>query len=267
MSFDACFAQAVLDPQRSPPSHLCAPDPASLERRFAVHRNTFVSGMIESLSASFPVVAALVGPDFFQWMARSYVFARPPTSPLPLEHALGFPDFVGSFEPAAGLEYLHDVARLEAARLRACHARDEPPIDPATLRALTSPPERLWLARVTLHPSTYWLESGYAVWTLWQAHQAGADHVAKAVAAVDVELSEGAIVFRPALEVLTQPLPDGGGVFLAALEASLTLGEAIDSAMRQSRSADPASLLGLLLAGAATHFHDHDYDQDHSNAD
>jgi hypothetical protein len=71
--------------------------------------------LTEALKDAFPAVHRIVGPEFFQAMARAYIVLEPPRSPILLDYGAGFPDFIGEFEPAAVLPYLADVARIERA--------------------------------------------------------------------------------------------------------------------------------------------------------
>ena len=73
------FAAALQVPTLSVPPGLRVGGRYAAERRFAVHRNNFVVGLIDALAESFPVAEALVGPEFFRAMAREFAGANPPT--------------------------------------------------------------------------------------------------------------------------------------------------------------------------------------------
>ncbi len=129
------FAAALLDAALPMPQGLVGPDGEPSPKRFAVYRNNVVVGLTETLKDAFPAVRRIVGPEFFQAMARAYVVLEPPRSPILLDYGAGFPDFIGPFEPAAVLPYLADVARIERAWAEAYHAPEAPPIDPAAFPA------------------------------------------------------------------------------------------------------------------------------------
>ncbi|MCP2936872.1 DNA-binding domain-containing protein, partial [Salmonella enterica subsp. enterica serovar Typhimurium] len=78
----------------------------------------------------------IVGAEFFRAMARVYVRVQPPRSPIMLDYGAGLPDFIRSFEPAAVLPYLEDVARIERAWTEAYHAPEASPIDPSVFNAV-----------------------------------------------------------------------------------------------------------------------------------
>src|SRR5260370_12982563 len=160
------FAAAILDPALPMPDGLVGPDHEPGPKRFAVYRNNVVAGLTETLKDAFPAVHRIVGTDFFRAMARAYVMVEPPRSPIMLDYGAGFPDFIRQFDPAAGLPYLADVARIERAWTEAYHTPEASPIDLAVLAAI--PPERLPEIRLRLHPSIRLVWSQYPALTIWQ---------------------------------------------------------------------------------------------------
>jgi len=153
----ADFAAALADPT--------LPAPAGSGRRFDAHRNNRAVSLIEALEASFPVVRRLVGNDFFRAAAKAYIRRHPPRTPVLLLYGETFGAFLEGFEPARGVAYLGDVARLEWARLNAFHAADAEPLSLARLAEV--PQERLADLRFTLHPSLQLLASRWPVASLW----------------------------------------------------------------------------------------------------
>ena len=131
----AGFAAALLDPAAPVPAGIVGPDRRPAPRRFAVYRNNVVSALANAVAGSFPAVKRIVGEDFFRAMARAYVLAEPPTSPVLLDYGITFPDFIARFAPAASLPYLPDVARIERRWREAYHAEDAEPLPPDALGA------------------------------------------------------------------------------------------------------------------------------------
>ncbi|MXP61884.1 DUF2063 domain-containing protein [Roseomonas sp. M0104] len=216
-AFQAGFARALLDPEAAPPTGLRAAPGADLARRFAVYRNNVAHGLIAALALRHPAVQRLVGKDFFAGMARAFVQHHPPRSPVLLEYGDGFPEFVAGFPPAAGLPYLADVARLEAARVGAYHAADVPPL---RLEAVADAAQDAPL-RLALHPAARLLRSPHPVVTLW-AMNAGEMPLGP-VASWE---GEEALVTRPDLQVLVHRLPPGGAGFAMALGTGAGLADA-----------------------------------------
>ncbi|MGF1594127.1 MAG: putative DNA-binding domain-containing protein [Kiloniellaceae bacterium] len=230
----AGFAAALSDPARPAPEGLRRP----VGRRFAVHRNNMTVALIEALETAFPAVRRLVGDDFFRAAARVYLRREPPRSPVLLLYGETFGNFLDGFEPARGVPYLGDVARLEWARLSAYHAADAEPLTVARLAEV--PQDRLGELRFALHPSLRLLTSRYPVAALWAA--AGGGDSAREV---DMTKGEEVAVVRPALAVELRVLPPGGYGFIAALAGGAALGEAAEAAL----AGDPGFDLAVHLQG------------------
>lgn len=223
MSFQSTFANALLDLEELPPAGVDA-GAADPRRRFAVHRNNMVAGLVKALVTRFPATVKIVGAEFFDAMARAFVLAHPPRSPQLARYGDGFPDFIDAFAPAREVAYVADVARIEAARTRAYHAADAAPVGADSFAALAS--EVLGGIRVQLHPSVEIIRSPHPIVTIWAMNSGG-----PALAPIENWCGEDALVARPYLEVNVHVLPPGGAEFLHALAAGRTLGEAAQHAL------------------------------------
>ena len=246
------FADALLRPQAPIPAQLRSWNGSDPARRFDVHRNNVMSSLLRALQDAFPVTCRLVGDDFFRAMASEYVRAEPPSSPVLLDHGANFAAFVETFEPAAPVVYLADMARLERARLEAFHAMDAVAMAPDQFRPWLEAPEQLMRCRLQLHPSRRLLPSLRPVLALWQAHAPGVDHGLEA--ALDLASGprrEDVLVLRPAFDVQALALGPGLAATLAALADGAMLGEALDvGAAHEGFELDAA--LAVLVHGGAT---------------
>jgi uncharacterized protein (UPF0276 family) len=205
------FARALLDPERPVPPGLVGPDGEPSERRFAVYRNNVVSGLIDTLQAAFPAVCRIVGPEFFRAMARVYVAQEPPDSPILLGYGAGLPDFIGTFEPAATLPYLSDVARIERAWAGAYHAADVSSLDLSVLAQIA--PDALSGLELRLGPWVRLIRSAFPALTIWRMNVG--DGVP---AAVDLEAGgENVLVARPGTEVELRLLSPANSEFVQSL--------------------------------------------------
>jgi len=248
------FATALLDADRPVPGAVTSHTARIPRARFAVYRNNVIVGLGEALCKQFPVVEKIVGEEFFAAMARVFVTEHPPRSPLLVRYGEVFPEFIGTFAPAAELPYLADVARLEVARTLAYHAADAAPLDPSHWQALDA--GSLRDARITLQPSMQILRSQYPIVTIWAMNSGEAE-----LRPIDHWRAEDALVLRPNLDVEVRVLPAGGAVFLAALAAGAPLAEAAASAKTDhpdfDLTANLAELIGVGLAinlvGTTTH--------------
>lgn len=238
------FAGAVLDPAVTIPDGIVGPDGDQSPRRFAVYRNNVVAGLIAALMESYPVVTKIVGEEFFSAMARQFVSAHPPASPVMLEYGDGFAEFIQSFEPAASLPYLADVAHIERAWIEAYHAADANALTGNDFASISQ--SSLPRLRLQLHPTLRFLISNYPALTIWKMN------VDDAVSAVDLESGgEEILICRPAYDVHAFPLPEGTSKFLESIQR----GQTLDSAAQNVWVAVPGfeitrALTGLIECGA-----------------
>lgn len=193
-----------------------------------------------ALRLSYPAVHRLVGADFFEGTARSFIERHPPECACLDDYGAEFPYFLSGFAPASSLPYLPDVARLEWAVGRALHAADAEPLDPRRLAALGDA-ER---ARVTFlpHPSLAFVQVRHPADDIWRAVLEEDD---ASLSAIDPAAS-------PAW-LLVQGLPAGVEVrrmsesawrFTAALHA----GRPLAAALAEARDIDAPALLAEHLA-------------------
>ena len=242
----AAFAAGLIDPHRDTPPVIAGPNGKAASRRYDVYRNNVTVSLIEALAAVYPAVQRITGPDFFRAMARFHVRATPPTSPLLFEYGRDFPAFIESYDYAQSLPWLADVARIERAWLDAYHAADAAPLSPAALSAVA--PERLPDLVFIPHAATRMVRSQFSAVTIFAANR-GSEPVGR----IDASIAEDALITRPDVDVVVRTLPPGGAVFLDALTAGHTLGDAAAAALACSPAFDIATnIAGLIEAGAFT---------------
>ena len=218
--------------------------------RFEVYRNNVVTSLVRSLEKTYPVVSRLVGPEFFQAMARVYVESDPPRTPALIDYGATFPRFLVNFEPVRDLPYLSDVAALEWLRTRSYHAADEPHAEPSEIAALAaSDPAQLG---VILHASAHLVRSDFPVVSIWRTNSCD-DEVREI--GPDIPGEQGLIV-RQHLEVRLISLDAGAYTFIAALQARSTLAAAATAALAVDPTTSISHALALLIAtGAIRHIH------------
>ncbi len=214
---------------------------ASSASRFEVHRNNVAAGILGVLEARFGVVKQLVGEGFFRAMAADYVAGEPPQSPILMLYGKTFPAFVASFEPAADVPYLADVAQLEWLQHTAYHAADATPIGAAELVAI--PPQAVGDIRLDLHPSLGLLASDYPARSIWLLHQTG-DAAPQGKIAGD---AEHALILRPQLTVETHGVGGAMHDFVDALRSGQPLNGAAEIALSQDDHFDLQAALAALI--------------------
>lgn len=210
-------------------------------RRLAIHRHHVRDSLAAALAATFPTVQAVVGADFFRGLARAFIDRSLPTQPVLSEYGAGFADFVAGHEPARGLPYLADVARLDWALNLAFHAPADGRVTAAELAAL--PADRLPLLPLALSPGTALLASRYPLDRIWAAAQPGASADA-------VDLNSGGVcllVLRRADDAAFVSLSAGEAAFIASLSEGRPLEEAAVAADRAGPGFDLSVSFSRLL--------------------
>jgi Putative DNA-binding domain len=201
--------------------------------RLNVYRNTFVTGLTKALRLSFPAIHRLVGKDFFEGAAAVFIAGQPPRAAYLDDYGADFAQFLSGFAPAASLEYLADVARLEWAVNRAIHALDVEPFDLARLETLV--PEDQARVSFVPHPSIGLLRTDYPVDVIWRGVLAGDD---AALAAVDLKSGPvHLLVERRATGVEVSRLPAAAWRFAHALCDGRPLVDVFDACSREQGEA------------------------------
>lgn len=239
-TFESSFAKALLDVEQPIPLGINAPAAAVPTRRFAVHRNNIVVGLVKVLKGRFPVVEKIVGDEFFKVMAHAFIVEHPPRSPLLAVYGDDFAGFIAGFSPACQLTYLADVAQIEAARTRAYRAADAAPVDPGRFAALDA--RAIDAIRFEMHPSVEIIRSSHPIVTIWAMHSGE-----QTLAPIEHWRREDALVARPYLDVEIRSLPPGGAAFLLALASGRPLGEAAQDAFADGPDFDLASNVAGLI--------------------
>jgi hypothetical protein len=240
--FQEAFAKALLDPDAAPDTEVAA---LAARPAFAVYRNTVMKGWIDALRANFPAVARIVGDEWFRAAAATYARAAPPSDPTLLRFGASFPEFLGSFDPAAGLPYLPAVARLDRFWTDAHAAPDGDVLDPASVAGLA--PGALARAVLHPHPAARWAWFADApIHTIWSRNRSDEPW--------DGELdwrAEGALITRPLDAVASAGIGAPECAFLDACAAGGTLDAATRAALDAQGDADLAQLMSTLLTAGA----------------
>jgi hypothetical protein len=208
----------------------------------AVYRNNIHASLSKALADKFPVVAQLVGEEFFKFAANEYFNTAPPSSPLIANYGDRFPQFLDAFEPARSVPYLADMAQLEIAWLEAYRAADADPLDAqAILAAGDGDPSDLVF---TLHPSLRLFKSPFAVGSIWRRHQSDA-------APEDINASAGEciLIVRPEREVRLSIISAGAFAALERLHAGENVADALGHAAMVDDSFDPQATFEIILGG------------------
>ncbi|MGB0720048.1 MAG: putative DNA-binding domain-containing protein [Bdellovibrionales bacterium] len=211
------------DALNSPPDDLASvfeSGDIALPARLKVYRNNIVGSLTDIMAAGFPALEKLVGKDFFETAARSFILKNPPQSGCLTFYGQGFAEFLAAFAPAASLPYLPDIARLEIALNDSYYAADDRPLRAEDLAAIA--PEDLGNTVLALRDSVKLLQSPYPVCAIYDFALADDPQ-----GTLDINSGgESVMVSRPHLETQIAPLAHDEFVMLSALAQSIPLGEA-----------------------------------------
>lgn len=239
-------------------------DPA----RFEVHRNHYVITLVEALETTFPVVRRVVGEHFFRQAARAFVRAEPPVRPCLFEYGGGLGSFLSTYGPAAELDYLADLARLEWAVNEAWHAADAAAFEADELAGFDA--AALEVLALGLHPRYRLVVSPWPVDRIWRANRATEGEPET----VALEAGPARVLVRRAGdEIELAALGGAETALLLTLGRGARLGEALEAAAAAAQpETDPgACFLRLAALGALARrealSHSHHHSHPHPSAD
>lgn len=235
MSRNAQFAETLLRADAPIPTGLNDGQGRSATARFNVYRNNVAVSLTDALATSFPVVAQMVGDEFFRAMAGLALRDAPPSNPLMATFGSDFPDFLERFPPVAHLPYLADVARIENAVRRAYHAADVVAFGADDLAQMDE--VSLLSTAFSQGPAVTLLRSDHPVATLWHNHQPDS-------CPAPLTGAEDILIARPEFDPVVVALPPGAYKVLAACDGETRFAEAIAAG---GDTLDLASLLQIIL--------------------
>ncbi|HKW82261.1 MAG TPA: DNA-binding domain-containing protein [Burkholderiaceae bacterium] len=215
----------------------------STAQRLQIYRHNLFESLAGALGAVYPVLAQLVGDEYFRQLARRFIAQHPlRTGNL---HGFGheLAQLLRELPSAAELPYLADVAALEWAWHEVYHEADDDPLDPARLAEV--PAARQLGLGLQLVSAARIVESPYPVLRIWRAHQPDADPAAP------LSLADGGVrllVLRRRLEIEFVLLGDGEARWLGLLASGATLADATIAALGRDPAFDLAATLGRHLA-------------------
>lgn len=167
---DAVFESGATGPALTAVSnHIEADAGLSAAEHVLIYRRAIFATLVRTLGAIHPVCERLIGEEFFNAMAQIFARQTPSESPDLGDYGENFSDFIASFEPAAELTYLADIARLEWHWHRAFHAPDETGIDVAALGAIDEADTDRIVFQLPVSASL--LRSDFPIQRIWQVNQ------------------------------------------------------------------------------------------------
>ncbi|HJW03354.1 MAG TPA: DNA-binding domain-containing protein [Azospira sp.] len=224
----------------------CAGTSEQAARGLAAYRRGVLGNLSAAVQATYPVLAAIVGPDFLAAAARRYALERPSCSGDLNAYGGDFDQFLAGYAPAAALPYLPAVACLEWLIQEVSGAEDGPEQDLAALAATA--PEAWGELCFQLDPAHGCLAEDWPVARIWEVNQPGYAGDFQ----VDFERGQTVLVHRRPQGIAVEALPPGEYALLEALGTGASLATAVEAAA-QDEGFDLAAALqrgitqGLLL--------------------
>jgi hypothetical protein len=237
--FQSDFAKALFEHDESRAARWL------IQPAFAVYRNTVMKGCLDALEANYPSIVRLVGHEWFRSAAAVFVGKHPPRDGALVDYGCGFPAFLRSFEPAAELTYLPDVARLDRFWTESHTAADAMPLSAGDLAQLA--PDALTACRLVPHPAARWAWfDEQPIYSIWARNRTDAEPQDELL-----WRSEGALLTRPQDAVLWQSAGRADCAFMEACAAGRTLSEAAERAHQADLLADLTGVVARLLSAGA----------------
>ena len=195
-------------------------------QRTQIYRNNVATGFTEALRAVYPVVERLVGEGFFLYAANEYANRYPSVSGNLHSYGTEFASFLSTFEPAQGLKYLPDIAKMEWCYHEVYHERDADYLDLEALSQID--PARYGSLRFELNPASRLMQSTFPILDIWRVNQEGykGDQT--------VDLQSGGIqllLLRNGEEIEFHPLSAAEYEMLAHMHQGRKLNECLDMAV------------------------------------
>lgn len=199
----------------------------------AIHRKNFFTATRRVLAELYRTVEALVGPEFFAVMARDFILADPPASPVMMDYGAEFAGFIARYPAVRDLAYLPDMAAFEWEMHQIRHAAEAEALEPDELAALS--PEALVRLELSLVPAARVFVSDYAVARLWHAHWIEPVNLSSLGPIDDATC---VLMVRRDLEVSVISLTWGQAVLLESVQGGAGLGVATAMALEEDEAHD-----------------------------
>jgi hypothetical protein len=218
--------------------------------RLRIYQRNVSENYTQSLRSSYPVIASLVGEDYFKNAARQLQLVHPSQSGDLAEVGAAFPELLLERHHTDQFRYLADVARLEWLCQKSLRAAEHTPLERAKLAAVV--PADYDQLHFLLHPAVHLFQSPYPCLKIWQSHADESIHNDR------IDLDGGGVRVAIALSsrsLVFHPLSDSEYVFLDALHSNVPLAGAVEVAIVADPSFDAAAMMRRgVLAGLIVDF-------------
>lgn len=213
---------------------LASPRGSDATQGLAAYRSNAAAIAERALAGTYPTIAALVGEETFNRLARGLWQRHPPECGDLGEWGAALPVFIADQASLAAEPYLADSARLDWLVHRAARAADDAEAAPALQALAEHAPDALHLR---LRAGCALLASAWPVAAVWLAHQrqqsthaASDERFAAVRSAFAAGTRQTAFVWRDGFVVRVEALADDAAAFVGALLRGEALATALDAA-------------------------------------
>lgn len=228
-------------------NHFVHPANRGAEQGLDAYQASIRANLAAALTATYPLVQAIVGPDFFAAAARAYAMQVPSRSGDLNDYGDEFDRFLAAYAPAATLAYLPDVARLEWCIQQVHTAPAAPGQD---LAALADIDGAHWGGLCfRLDPGHRLLASAWPLARIWAVNQPGYE----GDFTVDFAQGQSVLVQRQAEGVRVIALTTSEYRFLEVLGQGRALAEAVAVALEHDPDFDLGAVLHTHLGSGLIH--------------
>ncbi len=221
---------------------------AQAARGLVAYRSNGHAMAERALRAAYPVIAAMLGEQNFELLARDLWHTHPPRGGDLAQWGAALSGFLQASDPLSDAPYLGDVARAEWALHRAASAADAEPDRTSFARLASEDPQGLALV---LSPGTTVVGSRYPVASLVTAHLHGHPSLAEAGHRLRQGEGEHALVWRQGLRPRIAATTPPAAALVQALQAGADLPGALDAACAAD-AGPPAFDFSAWLTAAVT---------------
>ena len=194
----------------------------------------------EALDEAYPAVRHVVGGTAFAELVRRYAPSVPTGLYSLTDVGSELPRCLTTDVLTAGLPMLPDLAALEWRVLRAFHAHERAPFDPASVTHWGL--DQWERARVVFQPSVALVRSAWPILDVWELRETP-------IAEIDLEVEgrpQNVLVSRNGAGVVCEPVESAEAVVMEALLESVPLGESLERLVVASE--DVADVSGWFAA-------------------
>jgi len=210
----------------------------------SVYRNGYLRTCFDALAGNFPVVKAIVGEDYFRDLARGYINRHPPTRGTLVAYGEHFAGFIRQLEKEPGLDYLDDVAAIDAAWLESYFAEEGLPLAPAYIEQMGAKGTDVTAVHVHLAPHVQLVQIENSVVDTWAMLREQGELTETVALTKQAHL---AMLWRLDGHIHIKALDDAESVFIDTLADVATLGDAAARAYEIDTSFDLAGTFAALL--------------------